>query len=81
MSVMKSENTKNHLPEATPPDEAAFTFQSELNEPCWSVVSFEKRVAERLTYEQAAQKLAELAAGKTSGLCIITDEAANRIRI
>ncbi len=52
---------------------------SELNEPCWSVVSFEARAASNLTYAQAAEKAAELAAQKVPGLCIITDEAAARI--
>lgn len=52
---------------------------SELNEPRWSVVSFEARAAGNLIYAQATEKLAELAALKVSGLCIITDEAAARI--
>ncbi len=52
---------------------------SELNEPRWSVVSFESRAAGSLTYAQATEKLAKLAAQKVSGLCIITDEAAARI--
>ncbi len=51
----------------------------ELDEPRWSVVSFEARAAGNLTYAQAAEKLKELAAQKISGLCIITDEAAARI--
>ena len=51
----------------------------ELNEPRWSVVSFEARAAGNLTYAQATGKLAELAAQKVAGLCIITDEAAARI--
>ncbi len=54
-------------------------FLSELAALSWSVVSFEKCVAKNLTYEQAERKIQELAAQKTSGLCIITDEAAERI--
>lgn len=54
-------------------------FSSELNEPRWSVVSFDKLEAKNLTYDEAAQKLKEFAAAKISGLCIITDEAAARI--
>ncbi len=53
--------------------------RNELSNPRWSVVSFEARAAGNLTYEQATEKLAELAARKVSGLCIITDEAAARI--
>lgn len=55
-------------------------FLSELAALSWSVVSFEKCVAKNLTYEQAEQKVRELSAQKTSGLCIITDEAAERIK-
>jgi len=54
-------------------------FSSELNEPRWSVVSFENCVANHLTYVEAEQKLKELEIAKVSGLCIITDEAAERI--
>jgi len=55
-------------------------LSSELNEPRWSVVSFESRAANGLTYEEAARKLAELAAEKVSGLCIITDEAGEKVK-
>ncbi len=54
-------------------------FSDELNAPRWSVVSFESRVAGNLTYDKALKKLKQLEAKKISGLCIITDEAANRI--
>ncbi len=52
----------------------------ELAEPRWSVVSFEQREAGGLTYKQAADLLSELDANDISGLCIITDEAAARMR-
>lgn len=54
-------------------------FLSELAAMSWSVVSFDKREAGNLTYEQAEAKIKELTAQKMSGLCIITDEAAERI--
>lgn len=54
-------------------------FPRELQEPRWSVISFEKCEAANLTYPQAEQKLAELERQKISGLCIITDEAAARM--
>jgi hypothetical protein len=72
MAVEEKENQA----ETTQKDE---DFSSELNEPRWSVVSFENCVAKNLTYAQAEQKLKELEAAKVSGLCIITDEAAARI--
>ena len=52
---------------------------SEINAARWSVVSFEECAAKNLTYAEAAAELKHLAARKTAGLCIITDEAAARI--
>ena len=63
------ESEKTDLPEAA---------ASELNEPRWSVVSFEKRVAENLIYAEAVAELERLRARKMSGLCVITDDAASR---
>ena len=58
---------------------AAQKFSSELGEPRWSVISFERREAGNLTYAQARQKLNELEAGDVAGLCIVSDEAAERM--
>ncbi|MCY7344639.1 MAG: hypothetical protein LH614_00305 [Pyrinomonadaceae bacterium] len=77
---MEIENTENPSSEETKTGEATANCQNELSEPRWSVVSFEKCAAGNLTYAQAERKLAELAAEKVSGLCIITDEAASRIK-
>lgn len=74
VKAKKVENKKSNSSDASGANSIG-----ELNEPRWSVVSFESRAAGSLTYEQAAEKLAELAAEKVSGLCIITDEAAERI--
>jgi len=54
---------------------------SELNEPRWSVVTFESCAARNLTYDEAAEKLKKLKAEKIPGLCIVTDAAAERISI
>lgn len=51
----------------------------ELNQARWSVVSFDKREAGGLTYAQAEQKLDELLGRKVYGLCIVTDEAAEKV--
>lgn len=51
----------------------------ELDEPLWSVVSFDQREAGGLTYAQAILLLTELDANNINGLCIITDAAAERI--
>jgi hypothetical protein len=52
---------------------------SELNEPCWSVVSFESVAVRGLTYADAKSWLEKLEKQNISGLCIVTDEAAARI--
>lgn len=53
---------------------------NELNAPCWSVVSFENLLASRLTYDEAARKMKEYAAQKVAGLCIVTDEAGEKVK-
>ncbi|MBA4121396.1 MAG: hypothetical protein H0X72_02885 [Acidobacteria bacterium] len=53
---------------------------SELAEQRWSVVTFESRAASGLTYDEAVQKLDELRKENKFGLCIITDEAAERVK-
>lgn len=55
-------------------------LSSELNEPRWSVVTFDESAANHLTYAAAVQKMAEFEAAGLSGLCIVTDETAARIR-
>lgn len=60
-------------------DEKSEVVLSELHEPVWSVVDFERRLHGGLTYEEAAEALEKYRAEKVSGLCIITDEAAERI--
>jgi len=53
---------------------------SELSEQRWSVISFERREAWSLTYSRAVELLSKLEADGITGLCIVTDEAAKRIR-
>ncbi len=67
--------------DAAPATKAALNedFFSELNAPHWSVVSFETCLASNLTYDKAVKKMKRLTAKKIAGLCIITDEAAERI--
>ena len=58
---------------------AAKDFSSELEAPRWSVVSFDNCLASSLTYEAAEKKMKRFRAKKISGLCIVTDAAAERI--
>jgi hypothetical protein len=53
---------------------------NELNEPLWSVISFERCEASGLTHAQAVEKMIELECQNISGLCIVTDDAAGRIK-
>ena len=55
-------------------------LQSELDIPMWSVVSFDKCEASGLPYHEAARMMSEKEAAGVYGLCIITDDAAARIR-
>ncbi|HYJ89682.1 MAG TPA: hypothetical protein VEV84_00105 [Pyrinomonadaceae bacterium] len=53
--------------------------ESELDQPIWSVVSFERTEAAGLIYAAAAEKIAELEKQHVSGLCIVTEAAAARV--
>lgn len=53
--------------------------RSELNEPVWSVVSFERCEASGLTYDAAVSRISQLDAAGVPGLCIVSDEAAGRV--
>lgn len=54
-------------------------FPAELHEARWSVISFSKAEAIGLSYTEAEQKIKELEAQNVSGLCIVTDEVAERL--
>ena len=53
---------------------------SELESPIWSVISFERVEATDLNYASAARLLAELEAKNVAGLCIVSNDAAARIK-
>lgn len=84
VKTKKDENQKQKktmVPKAKKSAEAVAAGEqsSELGEPRWSVVSFDKLIGSNLTYEAAAEQLEKLVAEKISGLCIIADEAAARM--
>jgi len=58
--------------------EPAEKFSSELKESRWSVISFQGIIEKDLTYGEAAAKIKEMASEKIPGLCIITNEAAEK---
>ncbi len=55
-------------------------FPSEMNDLRWSVISFEECESTNLTYDEAVQKLQKLAANDVSGLCVVTNEAAHKVK-
>lgn len=67
--------------EALSLDEArvAARVPCDLDEPLWSVLSFDKREAGGLTYAQAVALMSELDAHGIAGLCLVTDAAAERV--
>lgn len=66
-------NSKSSVKGQTEP---ANDFASELDEPRWSVISFEKLEKGGMTYREAIDNMSELYAAGVFGLCIVTDEAA-----
>ena len=63
-----------------PANAATIEAVSDLEQPRWSLVSFERREAGGLTYNQAVALMAELDNHGMPGLCIITDQAASRLK-
>ena len=53
---------------------------SELQEERWAVISERGCEAAGLRHGEAAELLRRLAAERVGGLCVVTDEAAGRIR-
>jgi hypothetical protein len=52
---------------------------NELNEPRWAVIGAGDRTVRHLTYEQAIECRNVLDAEGIFGLCIVTDETAERV--
>ena len=78
MTKMTSEKDKKQDAQAAA---AENEISSELNEPRWSVVSFESVAVHGLPYAEAQNWLEKLQKQNISGLCIVTDEAAARISV
>ncbi len=63
-----------------PVERTAPLILSELDQPRWSVVSFDRREAGGLSYSQALALLSDLDDRGVAGLCIVTDDAAERLK-
>lgn len=53
---------------------------SELDEPAWAVISFDRVKAGGLTHAEAVRLMAELDRAGVAGLCVIAETAAQRMR-
>ena len=51
----------------------------ELHQPLWSVISFERCEAFGLIYDEAVRILEDLEVKGIAGLCIVTDNAAEKM--
>lgn len=76
---MESKYEENQPVETAQNVAPAEDFACELNQPCWSVVTYKSIAVSYLTYDEAAQWSADLKKEGVSGLCVITDDAASRI--
>ncbi len=54
--------------------------QGELESPRWAVITFDSIVAHHLTYEEALHWTKKLEQQMQNGICIVTDEAAERMQ-
>ncbi len=70
-----SESSEQNVAEPSAP-----LILSELDQPRWSVVSFDRREAGGLSYRQAAALMEDLDSRGVAGLVIISDESADRIK-
>ncbi|MCS6873574.1 MAG: hypothetical protein RML33_01695 [Acidobacteriota bacterium] len=55
-------------------------MKSELEKACWAVITFDSVVAHHLTYEEALSWAERLERQMQNGVCIVTDEVAERIQ-
>lgn len=79
VSEMEVKNEENQ-PSEHRQNNSAEGQTSEFSKRRWSVVTYESVAVSNLTYDEAAEWVKKLDAQKISGLCIVTDEAAARIR-
>lgn len=79
MTKIKPEKEEQQPEAQTAPAENGAA--SELNEPRWSLVSFDSVAVHGLTYADAKIWMEKLQKQNVSGLCIITDEAAARMSV
>lgn len=60
--------------------EPAVDERSDLDLAIWAVIGFDGCIAEGLTYDQAVKAASQALEKKTAGICIVSDDAAARIK-
>ncbi|MCO6509522.1 MAG: hypothetical protein J5I65_01910 [Aridibacter famidurans] len=53
---------------------------NDLREPLWAVVAFDGAIAKGLTYDEAVGKIGEFSEDEKPGLCVVTNEVAERMK-
>lgn len=53
---------------------------NDLREPLWAVIAFDGPVAKGLTYDEAMQRISEVSEEEKPGLCVVTNEVAERMK-
>ncbi|HUF03267.1 MAG TPA: hypothetical protein VMM38_03750 [Aridibacter sp.] len=52
---------------------------NDLREPLWAVIAFDGPIVKGLTYDQALGKIGEFSEEEKPGLCVVTNEVAERM--
>lgn len=73
---MKIQEMKATIPHRS----LALDPESELHQPLWAVISFAQTEAVGLIYSDAVAIMAKLDSNGVTGLCIVTEAAAKRVR-
>ncbi|QQS40746.1 MAG: hypothetical protein IPM63_15455 [Acidobacteriota bacterium] len=53
---------------------------NDLREPLWAVIAFDGPIAKGLTYDEAIGKIGEFSEDEKPGLCVVTNEVAERMK-
>lgn len=80
LGEMEVKDEENQAAERLQEDNLSEHESSEYSERHWSVVTYESVAVSNLTYDEALDWVKKLDEQKISGLCIVTDTAAQRIR-
>lgn len=66
--------------EEKPEQEEPVEETNDLREPFWAVIAFDGPIAKGLTYDEAMEKISGISEEKKPGLCVVTNEVAERMR-